>query len=404
MTATDTARLALQALLRYPLRTGMLLLAIAIGVAAVVTLTAVGEGARRYVSGQFASLGTNLLIVLPGRSETAGAGLQGMLIGETAREITLDDVIALTRSARITTVAPVVVGAGTASWRARERDITVLGTTASMARIQDWRLASGQFLPASDFDVAAAVCVLGSQVTTELFGRETAAVGQWVRVGDARCRVVGTLAEAGLSGGFTVDETVIMPVANVQQLFNTSSVFRILVEASSRESIQSARRDVIEIIKARHAGEEDVTVVTQDAVVSTFDSIFGMITAGLAAIAAISLVVAGVLIMNVMLVAVSQRTNEIGLLKALGARNRQIVVLFLAEAGCLSLAGAVLGLSMGLTGVYLMRVAFPVLDFAAPAWAALAAVGVAISSGLLFGILPARRAARLDPVQALAQR
>jgi putative ABC transport system permease protein len=133
MKPADTARLALQSLQRYPLRTGMLLLAIAIGVAAVVMLTAVGEGARRYVTGQFSSLGTNLLIVLPGRSETAGAGLQGMLIGETAREITLDDVIALTRSTRITAVAPVVVGAGSASWRARERDITVLGTSAAMA-------------------------------------------------------------------------------------------------------------------------------------------------------------------------------------------------------------------------------------------------------------------------------
>ena len=404
MRPADTARLALQSLQRYPLRTGMLLLAIAIGVAAVVMLTAVGEGARRYVTGQFSSLGTNLLIVLPGRSETAGAGLQGMLIGETAREITLDDVIALTRSTRITAVAPVVVGAGSASWRARERDITVLGTSAAMAEIQDWTLAAGRFLPESDLDVSSPVCVLGNVVASELFGRETAPVGQWVRIGDARCRVIGTLEEAGLSGGFTVDETVIMPVANAQQLFNTSSVFRILLEASSRDSIESARRDVIEIIKARHAGEEDVTVVTQDAVVSTFDSIFGMITLGLAGIAAISLVVAGVLIMNVMLVAVSQRTGEIGLLKALGARKRQIIALFLTEAGCLSLLGAAVGLSFGLGGIALLRLAFPVLDFAAPTWASASAVGVAILSGLVFGILPARRAAGLDPVNALSRR
>jgi putative ABC transport system permease protein len=216
--------------------------------------------------------------------------------------------------------------------------------------------------------------------------------------------VIGILAQQGLAGGFNIDETVILPVANAQQIFNTAGVFRILAEANDRDAVQAARRDIIEIVKKRHAGEEDITVVTQDALVSTFDAIFNMITAGLAAIAAISLVVAGVLIMNVMLVAVSQRTGEIGLLKAVGARHRQIVALFLTEAACLSLLGALAGLAIGNVGTWAMRAAFPVLDFAAPAWASASAVGVAIASGLLFGILPARRAAALDPVNALMRR
>ena len=334
MRLTDITLLALQALRRYPLRTAMLLTAIAIGVAAVVTLTAVGEGARRYVTGQFSSLGTQLLIVLPGKAETAGSGIQGLLVGETARELTLQDTIAIGRSARIKQVTPLVIGAGTASWRARERDITVLGTSAPMLDIQHWLMQSGRFLPPSDLDVASPVCVAGNVVARELFG-VVEPVGQWLRIGDARCRVIGVLAQQGLAGGFNVDETLILPVANAQQIFNTSSVFRILAEAASRDGIQAARRDIIEIVKARHAGEEDITVVTQDALVSTFDSIFEMITAGLAAIAAISLVVAGVLIMNVMLVAVSQRTAEIGLLKAVGARRRQIIALFLTEAASL---------------------------------------------------------------------
>ncbi|HLF10776.1 MAG TPA: ABC transporter permease, partial [Gammaproteobacteria bacterium] len=147
MKAIDTTRLALQALQRYPLRTAMLLLAIAIGVAAVVMLTAVGEGARRYVTGQFASLGTNLLIVLPGRAETSGTGIQGLLVGETARELTLEDTIAVGRSPRIAQVTPLVIGSGTASWGARERDITVLGTSAPMLQIQHWVMQSGRFLP-----------------------------------------------------------------------------------------------------------------------------------------------------------------------------------------------------------------------------------------------------------------
>jgi putative ABC transport system permease protein len=216
--------------------------------------------------------------------------------------------------------------------------------------------------------------------------------------------VIGTLTPQGQAGGFDVDETVIMPVASAQQIFNTSAVFRVLARARDRDSVQAARRDIVEIVKARHAGEEDITVVTQDALVATFDSIFDMITAGLAGIAAISLVVAGVLIMNVMLVAVSQRTAEIGLLKAIGARHRQIVVLFLTEAACLSLLGALVGLIAGTGGTWLLRAAFPVLEFAAPPWASVSAVVVAVASGLLFGILPARRAAALDPVNALMRR
>ena len=403
MRAVDVTRLSVQALERYPLRTSMLLVAIAIGVAAVVLLTAVGEGARRYVTGQFASLGTHLLIVLPGKAETTGSGIQGMLIGETARELTLDDTIAISHSPRIREVTPVVPGAGTVSWRSRERDITVLGTSATMLGIQHWTMGSGRFLPPGELDIAQPVCVLGATVASELFG-STPPIGQWLRIGDARCRVLGVLAKQGLAGGFNVDETVIMPVASAQQIFNTAAVFRILVEATDRETVQAAKRDIIDIVKARHAGEEDITVVTQDALVSTFDTIFNMITAGLAAIAGISLIVAGVLIMNVMLVAVSQRTAEIGLLKAIGARYRQIVALFLTEAACLSLLGAVAGLVIGSGGIFILRWLFPALDFASPVWAQLAAVGVAVASGLSFGILPARRAAALDPVNALQRR
>lgn len=404
MKPLDTTQFSLQALRRYPLRTSMLLLAIAIGVAAVVMLTAVGEGARRYVTGQFQSLGTNLLIVLPGKSDTAGGGgIEGLLIGETARELTLQDTIAIAKLARVRQVTPVVVGAGTVSTRARVRDITVVGTSESMASIQHWTVGLGRFLPPGELDVASPVCVLGYTVAHELYGEEIP-VGQWLRIGDARCRVVGVLARQGLAGGFKVDETVILPVANAQQIFNTSAVFRILVEATSRDSVKAAKADIVALIKARHAGTEDITVITQDALVSTFDTIFGMITAGLAAIAAISLIVAGVLIMNVMLVAVSQRTAEIGLLKALGAPGKTIRRAFLSEAALLSLAGAVLGFLLGHAGAFALRWFYPTLPAYPPVWAVVAALGSATATGLLFGVMPARRAARLDPVQALAKR
>jgi len=403
MKTADTIRLSLQALRRYPLRSTMLLLAISIGVAAVVMLTAVAEGARRYVTGEFASLGTNLLIALPGRSETAGAGLQGMLIGETARDLTLEDVIALTRSANIARVAPIVIGGGTASWRSRERDITVLGTSASLLEVQHWTLGRGRFLPDTDMDVLSPVCVLGGVVAEELFPSRDP-LGEWIRIGDARCRVLGVLAQAGVTGAFNTDEVVVLPIANVQQMFNTPGVFRIFVEAVSGERIPEARHDIIETIKARHQGEEDVTVISQDAIITTFNSIFGVITAALAAIAGISLVVAGILIMNVMLVAVSQRTSEIGLLKAIGAKNRQILGLFLTEAACLSVLGGILGFLIGTFAAFVARNLYPIIDFHAPEWASAAALGVAVASGLVFGILPARRAARLDPVLALQKR
>jgi len=315
----------------------------------------------------------------------------------------MDDAMAIVRSPRISQVAPVVIGSGNASWREREREITVLGTTAEMLAVQHWSMQLGRFLPEIDMDVATPVCVMGDEVRREFFGSNNP-IGEWLRIGVSRCRVIGVLAQAGITGPFNTDELVILPVASAQQLFNAPGVFRILAEAVSQESMPGARRDIVEIVKARHQGEEDITVVTQDAVLSTFESIFDMITMGLAGIAAISLFVAGVLIMNVMLVAVSQRTKEIGLLRALGAKQRNIISLFLTEAVFLSFLGAMLGLGIGEAGSTLMSIAFPILDFTAPVWARVAAVTIAIISGLLFAILPARRAARLDPVLALAGR
>jgi putative ABC transport system permease protein len=402
MMVRDVAHLAWQAIRRYPLRSSMLLLAIAIGVASVITLTSVGEGARRYISGEFASLGTNLLIVLPGRTDTAGAGLQGMLIGETGRDLTLADVGALARSPNIARTAPLVVGAGAVSWRGRERDTTVIGANAAFREIQSWSLAQGVFLPATDLDMLTPVCVLGSVVAQELFAAR-GPLGEWVRIGDTRCRVIGVLAQAGMTMSFDTDELVVIPVANAQQLFNTPAVFRILVEATSSERIDRAREDIIDIIRRRHQDIEDFTVITQDAILTTFDSVFAVVTAALAGIAGISLVVAGVLIMNVMLVAVSQRTAEIGLLKALGANRRQILTLFLAEAAALALLGGIIGYLVGETASLALRLTYPSIDFHAPIWATAAGLAVAVASGLVFGILPARRAAQLDPVEALAK-
>jgi putative ABC transport system permease protein len=247
------------------------------------------------------------------------------------------------------------------------------------------------------------VCVLGNQMKRELFGN-TQAVGQWVRLGDRRFRVIGVLAAQGESMGMRTDELVIVPVASAHQLFNTSGLFRILIEANSRDVIEQAKHDAEQIMFQRHSGERDVTVITQDAVLATFDRILTALTMAVGGIAAISLAVAGVLIMNVMLIAVAQRVKEIGLLKALGAPGGQIRNLFFAEAALLSGIGCVVGLILGYAGSFIIGQIYPSLPVSPPWWAVLAACATALGTGILFSVWPARRAARLDPVAALAGR
>jgi len=267
-----------------------------------------------------------------------------------------------------------------------------------MLSIRKWRMAEGQFLPESDWTLGTSVCVIGRTISEELFANSSP-IGQWLRVGESRFRVIGILGNTGTSMGMNTDEVVIVPVASAMTLFNTDGLFRVLVEAKSRESIDSVRSFVSNTIKARHHGEEDVTVITQDAVLATFDDIFNVLTFAVAGIAAISLAVAGVLIMNVMLVAVSQRTAEVGLLKAVGAAPRQILAFFVAEAALLSLFGSLIGLGMGLAGSWLASRYFPAIDMRPPVWAVVAGVSVAIATGIAFGIMPAQRAAKLDPVE-----
>ena len=397
----DRLRYAVAALRAHRLRSGLTLLGVAIGVAAVILLTALGEGARLYVTGQFAALGSNLLIVLPGKTETSG---NMPIFGGSPRDLTLSDTEAILRhSRRVRRLAPLSVGSARVGYGERRREVTVLGTTADLLPIRRLDVALGRFLPKIDAQRGAAVAVIGRTVQKELF-RDESPLGRAIRIGDFRFRVVGVLATKGESLGLDMDDVVIIPVRSSLRLFNQTSLFRVLVEVKVHAEIDEARRELLALLTDRHDGEEDVTVLTQDSVLAAFNRILAALTLAVAGIAAISLSVAGIGIMNVMLVVVSERTGEIGLLKALGATPRSIHAIFLVEAMLLSLAGCLVGLLVGYLGAGYLAIRYPALPTHPPDWAVAAAIIVSVGTGVLFGLLPARRAARLDPVTALAGR
>jgi putative ABC transport system permease protein len=399
MRLTDLLRFAGGGLRGHRLRTFLSLLGVSIGVASVILLTSLGEGARLFITGEFASLGSNLLIFVPGKTETAGLA---PLVSTAPHDLTLEDARALSlRVPALRRVAPLVVGTAPVRSGERSREVTVVGTTREMLEIRHLKMSIGRFLPADQPD--AAVCVIGARVQRELFPDENP-LGKLVRIGEWRFRVIGVIAPRGMSIGMDLDEVVEIPVHTGLRLFNRSSLFRILAEVSSHDEIERARSRVIEVLKERHAGEEDVTVLTQDAVLSTFDQILRALTAALVGIAAISLGVAGLGIMNVMLVSVSERTAEIGLLKAVGVTQAQVVAVFLVESAILATAGGVLGFLAGVGACPLIQQFYPEFPIQPPAWGIPAALGVSCSVGLIFGILPARNASRLDPVMALMRR
>ena len=402
MRSADLIRFARDAATGSPLRASLLVLAMAIGVAAVVVLTALGDGARRYVMNEFSSLGSNLVIVLPGRSQTGGFN-PGNAITNTPRDLTVDDAQALQRASAVLRVAPVAVGTSEISANGKLRQVLVAGTATQYFEVRRMQLAQGRFLAPGDWRRGASEAVIGAKVREAMFGND-AALGQLVRLGDRRFRIVGVLASSGQGLGMNTDEVVFVPVAQAQAMFNSNTLFRIMVEAHDRESLEAAKAQVMDIIRLRHEGELDVTVITQDAVLATFDRLLGALTLGVAGIAAISLAVAGILVMNVMLVSVTQRTGEIGLLKALGATGGGIRLMFLTEASMLSLTGAVVGYVLGQLSAALVRQLYPTFPAYPPDWAVLAGLGTALVTGILFGVLPARRAARMDPVQALSKR
>jgi putative ABC transport system permease protein len=402
MRAVDGVMFALRSLASGGARTMLIAGAMALACFFVTTLAWIAESGRDYVASRFHALGSNLVVVMPGRSSTRGGGMASPL-GETARDFTLDDALALLRCDAALRVAPLVVGGAVVSFGARERETTILGTTAEFAPVRRLSMARGVFLQPADPRRGAAHCVLGATVARELFGSRSA-VGERVRVQDRTFRVLGELAETGVSLGADLDESVLVPVATAQELFLADGLFRALVEATHRDSIPSLVAAIERTMALRHEGELDVTVMGQDALVASFDGFMRTITIAVAGIASVSLLVAGVLVFDIMTVAVAQRRAEIGLLMALGASAALVRTLFFVEAFGLVACGAAIGTASAFALSFVGSWIEPAMLKEPPTWAVIAALTSAATMGLVFGVRPAALASRLDPCAALARR
>ena len=378
MKLRDILHLSFKTVTSYPTRSSLIVLAMALGIAAVIVLTALGGGARRYVLNLFSSIGSICW-------SFSGARNGGRFLvrpwGGTP-DLTLEDARWIGHLHKCG-VAPLNVGVELfrckpATGSHRYRQYRQFFPIRHEAR-QGGFLTHGSELSAQ--------IVLGAKLAEEFFP-DGNAVGQRVRLADRRFIVSGVLVKQGETMGYNSDEIVVIPINHAQALFNTTSLFRILVEVRNRTELSSAKDAIRELLIQRHDGEDDVTIITLEAVLATFDRILRALTLGVAGIAAISLAVAGILVMNVMLVAVTQRTTEIGLLKAVGAFSTDIRRLFLAEAAWLSLAGAVFGILIGQLGSLLIRIALPQLPAWPPLWATLASILVALTTGMIAGLLP----------------
>lgn len=398
MTPADLWVLALETLRSRRLRTFLTLLGIVIGIASVVLLSSIGEGTRRGVAAQFSQFGTTVVGVRPGKVEAFGVGPGS--VGGTTRPLTVEDALALRRIPSVRYVAPHVMGLGEVKTGERVRQVNIYGTVADDQHCLQWYPRVGRFLPEGDPDQMPAVCVLGSTTARELFPGANP-LGRRVRVGGSRFTIVGVMSSKGQVLGFDMDDMVYIPLRRAMRLLNLSQVQEVHLYVAGHAMIGRAMDDAKRLLKERHGGEEDVTISSQADMLKLIDEVLGVLAAGVLAIAAISVVVGGLGILTIVWVSVHERGSEIGLIKALGASERQVLLLFLAEAASLSGLGGVLGVIAGVGGAWMIGTLLPGLWIEVPFWIVPLALGSSVLVGLAAGVAPARRAARMDPVEAL---
>lgn len=371
-------------------------LGIAVGIAAVVLLTAIGEGVQRFVLAEFTQFGTNLLAINPGKTSTMG--MSGAVVSNV-RPLSIDDAIALQRIPQIRAVVPLIQGNAAAESDGRSRRTMVLGVNGSVPDVWQMRPALGRFLPPDPPQRARAYAVLGSKLRDELYGHASP-LGERIRVGGESYRVIGVMESKGQLLGFDLDDAVYIPVGRAMAMFDRDSLMEIDVLYAAGADAAHVADQVRETLLRRH-GSEDYTVTTQDQMLDVLGSVLDVLKLAVGALGGISLLVGGVGILTIMTIAVKERTGEIGLLRALGAPRRQILALFLAEAVLLASLGGAVGLLLGGGIAWLLGAAIPALPTHIAWDFVLLAELVAAGIGMLAGVAPALQAARLDPVDAL---
>ncbi len=392
----EIIRFATHSILGHRLRSALTALGIAIGVAAVVLLTSMGEGLHQYIFTQFTQFGTTLIGINPGKATTFGVspGVFG-----SVRPLSIEDAEALRRVPYATASVPVVQGDAAVEGGGRERRTSVFGVGHEFNTAFKFNVAIGEFLPPDNPRAARAFAVLGSKVRSELFG-EANPLGERVRIGGDRYRVIGVMESKGNMLGFDLDDAVYIPAGKGLELFNREGLFEIDLVYEDGAPLEEVVAAVRRILIARHGGE-DFTITTQQQMMDVMGNILDLITLGVGALGGISLLVGGVGIFTIMTIAVRERTPEIGLLRAVGARRRGILRIFLGEAILLAGLGGVLGLLLGAGGALLLGWLVPALPVQIAPMYVVVAEAVAVLIGLAAGVLPARRAAAMEPLEAL---
>lgn len=390
-------RFALGAIVGHRLRSSLSALGVAIGVASVILLTSLGEGTRDYVTAQFMQFGTSLVAINPGKVETLG--IPGIL-GGTTQKLDLDDAAALRQVPGVEGVVPVVMGQARVEGGGRGRSVYLFGVTHEVPLVWSFGVGQGSFLPEIDPRRQGSQAVLGPTLARELFGAESP-LGERVRIGGRSFLVVGTMASKGQMVGFDLDDTAYIPVATAMSLFALDELTEIDVLATSTDIVPTMVEEMRRVLKERHRGNEDFTITSQTEMLETSGRVIDMITAAVSAIAAISLFVGAIGILTILWISVHERTQEVGLLRALGVTPEAIGQLFLLEAAIVAVGGGLAGVTLGLAIGGLLQVVVPALPLSPSLWAIAAALAMSLVVGLASGWLPARRAAALDPVDAL---